>query len=269
MEINYKKTILTTFLFTLVALVVSAVIMFVLLYFVFSKDLADFCYKLGNYNMASNLYLRAYQKNGKIDNCYQALILDIRTDDYNGVIKDYEFFIKDDEYASFMQTVTISNSIVSSGVLEKSALTNEYNYLEDKYTMSLIKTGKESDAFARAVDMFSGYHDYTFENQGYYSLNRFVSTANLQKFSEKYEGYKDVLVNEMQEYFDISKDLMFSKTGDLTLSDKAYLVSLGNRLIMVGQNINYIYNGLDINDDLVKTNQKNMTDINDMIKGMI
>lgn len=251
------------------ALVVSAVIMFVLLYFVFSKDLADFCYKLGNYNMASNLYLRAYQKNGKIDNCYQALVLDIRTDDYNGVVKDYEFFIKDDEYSSFMEMVVYSNSMVLGEVLEKSALTNEYNYLEDKYIMSLIEVGKESEAFGRAVSMFSGYRSYTFENQGYYSLNRFLSTDNLQIFMEKYDGYSDTLVNEMQAYFNMSK-VIFDDNDEVTeLLDKAYLVSLGNRLIMVGQNINSIYSGLNINADKITQNQQYMTQINDVIKGMI
>lgn len=269
MEVNYKKTILTTLLVTLLALVVSAVLMFMLLYFVFSKDLADFCYKLGNYNMASNLYLKSYQKSGKIDSCYQALILDIRTDDYAGVVKDYELFVSDKEYTSFMQTIIIGNGMVAGGVLEKSALSNEYNYLEDKYIMSLIEINEEDRAFLRAVSMFSGYNDYTFENQGFYSLNRFVSSDNLKKFETKYDDYEDVLLNEMQEYFNISKELFDSKDGDLDLQNKAYLVALGNRLITVGEDINYIYSALKINGVLVQSNQQNMIRINDKIKGMI
>lgn len=269
MEVNYKKTILMTILFTLLALIVSAVLMFLLLYFVFSKDLADFCYKLGNYNMASSLYIRTYNKDGEISYCYRALTLDIQNDNYKGIVRDYELFVADEDYDKFMSSIMLGNNMVSGGVLEKSALTNEYNYLEDKYTLALIKTDAKEKAFCRAIKMFAEYQTYTFKNQGYYSLNRFISSESLDEFQEKYDGYSDTLVNEMQEYFDMSK-VIFDDNDEVTeLLDKAYLVSLGNRLIMVGQNINSIYSGLNINADKITQNQQYMTHINNVIKGMI
>lgn len=269
MEVNYKKTILMTILFTLLALVVSAVLMFLLLYFVFSKDLADFCYKLGNYNMASSLYIRTYNKDGEISNCYRALTLDIQNDNYKGIVRDYELFVADEDYDKFMSSIMLGNNMVSGGVLEKSALTNEYNYLEDKYTLALIKTNAKEKAFCRAIKMFAEYQTYTFKNQGYYSLNRFISSENLDKFQEKYDGYSDTLANEMQAYFDMSKVIFDDNDEATELLDKAYLVSLGNRLIMVGQNINSIYSGLNINAEKITQNQQYMTQINDIIKGMI
>lgn len=269
MEVNYKKTILLTISFTLLALVVSAVLMFLFLYFVFSKDLAEFCYKLGNYNMASSLYIRTYNKDGKISNCYRALTLDIQNDNYKGIVRDYELFVADEEYDEFMSSIVLGNNMVSGGVLEKSALTNEHNYLEDKYTLALIKTNANKKAFCRAIKMFAEYPNYTFKNQGYYSLNRFISSENIDEFQKIHDGYNDVLVNEMQAYFDMAK-VIFDDNDEVTDTlDKAYLVSLGNRLILVGQNINSIYSALNINSEMIVHNQQCMTQINDIIKGMI
>jgi len=268
-NINYKKIILTTGGFTLLALLVSCLIMFLLLFFVFTKDLADFCYYLGDYTMAGNLYSRVYDKNGEINYCYMALTIDIKTDDYDGVIKNYEMFIADDEYKSFMEKISYSNQIVQGGVLERSALTNEYNYLEDKYTLALIKTKNSTKAFERAVEMFSRYENFTFTFQGYYSLNRFINADNIAKFDDNYVGYDGILVDAMQDYFNDAL-IIFEQNKSVTEIDKkAFLVSLGNRLILVGQSVNTVYNQLDYNTSLIATNVASMTMINDTIKGLI
>lgn len=268
METNYKKTILLTIGITLLALIVSALAMFLFLFFVFTKDLANFSYKLGNYSFAGDLYARAYAKDGEISNCYLALTLDIRTDDYKGVIKNYKLFVSDDEYQSFMQTIAKSSGLTLGGLLERSALTNEENYLEDKYTLALIKVGKDGDAFDRAVECFRGYKNYTFERQGCYSLNRFVKDS-FAKFNVIYNGYENKLIDEMQTYFDDATELFEAHKGDTEVVSKAYLVALGNRLIMVGQNINRVYVGLGISSEKVDTNNQNLIKINDTIKGLI
>lgn len=267
-EVNYKKTILMTAGITLLSLLVSALIMFLLLFFVFTKDLARFTYKLGNYSFASTLYSRVYEKDGNISDCYLALTLDIRTDDYKGVIKNYELFVSDENYLSFMQNVSKSSMLASGGLLEKSALTNEENYLEDKYVASLIKVGEENKAFDRAVESFSDYKTYTFERQGHYSLNRFLGD-NLARFNVVYNGYENKLIDEMQNYFDDTTELFEAHKADTEFMSKAYLVALGNRLIMVGQNINRVYLGLGISSDKVAINNQNLVKINDTIKGLI
>lgn len=268
MEVNYKKTILITAGITLLALLVSALIMFLLLFFVFTKDLAGFVYKLGNYSFASVLYTRAYEKDGNISHCYLALNLDIRTDDYEGVIKNYEFFISDKEYSEFMERISANNVLFSGGLLERSALTNEENYLEDKYVASLIRVGKDDKAFDRAVQIFAGYKNYTFKRQGCYSLNRFL-TGTLSKFDSIYSGYQGKLIDEMQNYFDASIELFEMHKSDTETLDNAYLIALGNRLIMVGQNINKVYLGLGVSADKVTINNQNLVKINDTIKGLI
>ncbi len=268
MEVNYKKTIFVTIGITLLALLVSALVMFLTLFFVFTKDLANFVYELGNYSFAGDLYARVYQKNGEISDCYLALSLDIRTEDYKGVIENYELFIKDDEYQNFMQTIAKSSGLTAGGLLERSALTNEENYLEDRYILSLIKVGESARAFERAVYRFSDYKNYTFERQGCYSLNRFVGD-DITKFNEIYNGYETTLIEEIQNYFDLSCLIFDAHKADSDTISKAYLIALGNRLIMVGQNINRVYLNLEINADKVNTNNQNLVKINDTIKGLI
>lgn len=266
---NYKRIILTTGGLTLLALLVAGLIMFLLLFFVFTKDLAEFCYHLGNYGMAGNLYSRMYKEDGGINNCYLALTMDIKTDDYDGIVKNYELFIEDSDYTEFMNKITYSNQIVSGGVLERSALVNEYQYLEDKYILALIQTRQKAKAFDRAVEMFSGYENFTLQVQGYYSLNRFVNQDNYTRFDDEYVGYESSLIDSMQEYFD-SAILTFNAAKDSTdIQTKAYAVALGNRLILVGQNINTIYLNLDYNEVAIQGNLDNMTMINDTIKGLI
>lgn len=266
---NYKRVILVTGGLTLLALLVAGLIIFLLLFFVFTKDLAKFCYYIGSYNTAGNLYSRIYKKDGGINNCYLALTIDIRNDDYEGIVKNYELFIEDEEYDRFMERITISNQIVAGGVLERSALCNEYQYLEDRYILALIKTRQNTKAFDRAVEMFSAYEYFTLDTQGYYSLNRFINDDNIHKFDDEYVGYESILVDSMQEYFNVALDIFNASKTTNNMQTKAQVVALGNRLILVGQNINTIYTKLGYNTNLIQGNLDSMTMMNDTIKGLI
>ncbi len=269
MGINYKKAIGWTALFTFVAMLVSCIIMFVVLYFGFTKDLADFCYHLGNYSAAGNLYERVYKKKGDIYFSYLALTIDIKTEDYDGVVDNYEDFVADEGYNDFMVKISQGNQIVDGGILERSALINEYNYLQDKYISALIKLGDTDKAFDLAVTSFSDYANYSFKEQGYYSLHRFVTADTLDKFSLVYDGYSGTLIDNMQSYFDMALGIFESNEGSSHVVDKAYLLALGNRIILVGQNINSIYDGLDYNESQIAINSEKMVATNDFIKGLL
>ena len=269
MKTDYKRIILVTGGLTLLALLVAGLIIFLLLFFVFTKDLAKFCYYIGSYDIAGSLYSRVYKQDGGINNCYLALTIDIRTDDYDGVVKNYELFIEDAEYEKFMNRITISNQIVAGGVLERSALVNEYQYLEDRYILALIKTRQSTKAFDRAVEMFSGYEGFDLETQGYYSLNRFVNDDNIHKFDDEYVGYDSILVDSMQEYYNSAVEMFNAGKTTNDVQVKAQVVALGNRLILVGQNINTIYTKLSYNTDLIQGNLDSMTMMNETIKGLI
>lgn len=270
MSVNYKKIILSTMLFTLCALLVASAIICMLMVFVFTEDLADFCYSMGCENMAANLYHRVYEKNDDIYYCYKSLNIEIKLEDNHNIIKYYREFKTDDEYEKFMSDLKKNNERIFVGVLEKSTLLNEIDYLENKYISALKNTNSYEQAFDLAVDHFSDYETFSFENQGVYALYQFVSnkSEDAVRFTEKYDNYDVILIEAMQDYFNDAITLFNSKNASTDL-EKSYLIALGNRIINVGQNINTIYQVNNTNVGLVTSNLASMTNINDVIKGLV
>ena len=62
---------------------------------------------------------------------------------------------------------------------------------------------------------------------------------------------------------------LFNSKNASTDLEKSYLIALGNRIITVGQNINTIYQVNNTNVGLVTSNLASMTNINDVIKGLV
>lgn len=267
MQANYKKIIWSTLLFTLIALVVTFIIVSLLLVFVFTADLADFFYSMGNDKVASTLYYKAYEKNDDIRYCYKALNLKIKIDDEEGIVEIYNEYLSDDEYLDFTEEMLTNNEKINCTVLERSVILNDENYLENKYISALIDLNRKEDAFKRAVDNFKNYNQYDFKNQGLYNLNYFLSDKAV--FNEIYTGYSDTLVNEMQNYFDNAYLIFKENEMTETKLNQSYLVSLGNRLIIVGQSINSVYIANNSNADVVNSNNLILQHVNDTIKGLI
>lgn len=269
MSVNYKKIILSTILFTICTLLVASALICMFMYFVFTKDLADFFYSMGSENIAANLYHRVYEKTDDIYFCYKSLNIEIKLEDNKNIIKYYQEFKNDDEYENFMNNLKKNNERIFVGVLEKSTLLNEVDYLENKYISALKNTNNYDQAFNLAIDNFAGYETFDFENQGVYALYQFVSSngTDLTKFNEKYDAYNITLIEAMQDYFNDSTELFNSKTASTDL-EKSYLLALGNRIITVGQNINTIYQANN-NTDLINSNLVIMININDVIKGLV
>ena len=266
MKVNYKKIIWSTILFTLSALIVVAMIISMLMYFVFTKDFADFFYSMGSENIAANLYHKVYEKTDDIFYCYKSLNIEIKQEDNKNIIKYYKEFLSDDEYNSFMNSIIKNNESMFVGVLEKSTILNENNYLENQYIKALINTGEDSQALDRAIENFKTFESFNFKEQGVYSFNLFISdTSNFDIFNSTYTGYSDTLINSMQAYFDASNEIYLTNKDTTDKLEKSYFLALGNRLILVGQNINTIYSKLNINSDKIDANMNAMQTINDII----
>lgn len=267
MQGKYTRVIWLSILFTILAIVAICVAIFAILYFAMPKDLADFTYSVGNERFASHLYFKAYEKNDDIDLCYKALNLKIKVKDNKGIVEVYEAYLDDDEYESYNQLMKIHNENVNCSILERSVILNDENYLENKYISALILLNERDKAFDRAVDNFAKYQEYTFKEQGFYNLNYFITDTS--KYSDKYEGYSLDLLDAMQDYFDKAVVLFNdNKEADKEV-DKAYLMALGNRLLLVGQNINSIYTLNNSNSELKAENLEILQSINDVLKGLL
>lgn len=266
---SYKKTILTTILYTFLSLLVVLGVVAVLMFFVFTSATADFMYNIGCEKVASNLYSKSYDKTGDIKYCYKALNLKITLNESSDVVELYEKFINDNEYADFMQNIKTNSEKINVGVLERSSLLNEENYLTTRYVRALIKIGEGDKAWGVATNEFAEYEGWSLTEQGVYALGEFVSENNVQKFNTLYVGFDETLIVEMQTCFD-SLINIFNNNKDTTNDlNKAYLVALGNRIINIGQNINNLYGDESGVADNKTNNLNTMIEINDVIKGLI
>ena len=265
MNIDYKKTILRTSLWTLLILFVLSVMLWLVMFFIFPKTLGDFCYSLGAENMAANLYYKDYERTNDIISVYKSLNIEIKLRDNDKIIKYYVEFTEDEEYSEFIELYKVRNEQLNIGILEKSTMLNEDNYLSNHYISALISTGQTNKAFNLAIGLFKNYNEFTLTEQGVYAFKHFIES---QDFDRVPEGYSKSLKLSIQEYFENCVNLFNTKIDTTDVIEKAYLMALGNRIIEVGQNINTLH--LTSEDTLqVESNTMLMTEINTKIKGLL
>lgn len=264
MNINYKKTILRTGLFTLLCLFVLSVGVWLVMFFIFPKTLGDFCYDLGIENMSANLYYRDYSRSGDIGSIYKSLNIEIKNKDNDKIIKYYIEFTQDDEYLEFMNQYKSRNENLNIGILEKSLILNEHNYLTNQYISALIASDQDNKAFNIALNLFKEYNNFTLTDQGVYAFNQFLTTQNFDRMPD---GYTKTIKESIQEYLDNCVDIFNQNISTSDNLTKSYLIALGNRIIVVGHNINTIYG--ENNDVQKEINSSTLLDINEKIKGLL
>ena len=243
----------------------ATVILWFVMFWCFPKTLGNFCYSIGVENMSANLYYKDYSRSGDIVSVYKALNIEIKCKDYDKIVLYYEDFVSDDEYSEFMQSMKAHNEQLNIGILEKSTLLNEENFLSKQYVSALIALEKTNEAFDICLDKFKNYNEFSFKEQGEYLFGMFVDSED---FNRMPAGYSKTIIDSIQEYFD-NCVVIFANNEHLNSSvDKAYLMTLGNRIIEVGQNINKFYKSSN-NHELINLNNQKMLDINEKIKGLL
>lgn len=266
---DYKKTILKTILYTMLVMIGLFVVFITLMFFVFTRNLADFMYGLGSNKVASTLYYRVYEKTDDIIYCHKALNIKINMNDNEKIIKYYEEFIANDEYENFMVASKEQSENLNISVLEKSAILNEDNYLSNSYVKALIGEGEVDKAWGFALNKLYSCADLDLDSQGVYVLSWFISQDNNDKFDDVYGEFDEILINEMQDYFDSVCGVFDLNKNTTDVLEKAYLVALGNRIINVGQDINVIYSSFQNYGDIITSNIEKMVEVNNIIKGII
>ena len=235
----------------------------------FTKTTANFVYDLGLDRWASQLYYNVYEKRGDLACGYKSLNISIQLRDNSNIVTKYEKLIADEDFGQLIDNIVKSNENLNIGVLEKSALIVEEDYLRDNYILALKNIGRVDDSFRLALEDFRENYTLTNRDLGLYSLNFFLEGNGFNRFDDVYDGFDSVLIVEMQEYFDNIVNL-FIENKDVNQSiDRAYLVALADRIMIVGQDINAIYAHNDSNEDRVDDNIVKMTEVNNIVKGII
>lgn len=266
---DVKKSIVKTVWLTLLTMFLLTIVAGVVFVFAFTKQCADFVYDIGCNNIASILYYKEYKNNGDIAVCYKALNIKISLKDYESVVKYYESFVSDDEYADFMQFVSESREQLDVSIIEKGSILNEKNYLVNNYVKALINTAQKEKAKDIALSEFVLYDNFSFKQQGAYCLGHFIELEDWELFGQNHSGLENILIDEMQEYFDSLMILFDSKKSVESNVEKSYLFALANRIIDLGQDINTVYSALDMNSETISNNVSDMLIINNVIKGII
>lgn len=265
---DIRKSIVKTIWGTVLTMILLTIIASVVFVFMFTRQCADFMYDIGCNNIAARLYYKSYEDKGEIGDCYKALNIIISLGENDKVIEYYEDFVADDEYESFMAAGLQNSEKLDISVLEKSAILNDRNYLVNCYVKALNATEQMDKAKEIALAEFVKFETFSFKEQGVYALGQYVSSDS-EFFNTQHTGFDNVLVAEMQEYFDNMVNMFDNYKAVESNLDKAYLVALGNRLISVGQDINSIYTALDTEEDTISNNVSKMLIVNSVIKGII
>ena len=264
---NYKKSIIKTIAWTMLSLFLALGVCIILMVFVFSGTFGDFMYDIGCDRWASSLYYRQYNKDNNIIYCYKALNIRISLGDSEQIIEYYDAFVNNDDYVEFLTASRENVEKLNIGVLEKSSMLHEDNYLTNNYVKALIDVGKIDEAWDIALEEFVKVDNVQVENIGVYAFSNFIDDE-CSCFVKIYDNLENPLIVEMQEYFDNAYALLGGSTPVGSL-DRAYLVALGNRIISVGQDINKIYSVLNASGENVTANVQKMINVNNIIKGLI
>ena len=268
MKIDYKKIIISTVLWTFTFILLFSAIFLIVMIFAFPKNLGDFFYSIGSNRFASSLYYRVYEKEDNIYYCYKSLSIEIGLENEENIIKYYEDFVSDENYSDFMQQLQEHNEKQNVTLLAKSTLLNENNFLTNQYIGALIDNDQIDKAYNVALNCFKDYNSFTFKNQGVYALYQFNELSNYNDLYSMPEGYSLNLIESLQDYFEKSFDLFNEKKSSDNELDKAYLISLGNRIIQVGQNTNAFYSNHN-ETNLISTNKECMNEVNNVIKEIL
>lgn len=263
-----KKTVFKSILFTVLVGIVLFACFTILMFFAFTKNLANFMYNIGADRMASTLYHRVYEKTDEIFYCYKALNIKISLNDSARVIQYYEEFLEDDEYQEFMISNKTNREKLDISVLEKSALLNDRNFLVNNYVKALLNENELDKAWTIVLSEFKT-HDVTLKEQGVYAMGNFIDREEWNKFKVSYDGYSNILIVELQNYFDKLNTLFDQNRVASTHVDKAYVVALGNRIINVGQDINSYYLHEDNDNEIISSNINFMVEVNNTLKGLV
>lgn len=264
---SFSKVILKTIAITLSILIGVTLFLYSMMYFAFTKNLGDFFNYLGCENYAGDLYYKAYEKDDEIFYCYKALNIKIKYSEDKKVVKFYKEFVSDNQYQDFMLYLNESNDNLNLDPLEKSFVIGEDNYLKRNFVKALINTGRLEEAFEYSLKSFKDYENFTIMSLGVYTFDYFID-KNIN-FTLKYEDYGCTLVDAINSYFDnIYNDLTLLDLDNIDDLSKAYAINIGNRLILVGENLKEIYSSQDISEYNSEIEEK-QNEINSIIKGLI
>lgn len=229
----------------IVCIVLALVVLFAgtwLIYaFAFPKNLAGFVYNRGMDSYALKLYHRDYNKNKDVNSIYMCLNIDIKKNNNEQIVSDFEEFYSLAYYGEFVKNVDEENAKLDKSPLVMASLMYEDNYLKNKYVKALVALNEGEKAIKFAISDGLKVNP-VYDNIGNYLFSEFcgkgVNSAYVDYFNSTLGDYGEPLVVAIEDYF----DNLYNEFSDKFLTiDKKYVYSVGNRILQVGTNLISLY----------------------------
>ena len=94
----------------------------------------------------------------------------------------------------------------------------------------------------------------------------FADLQGFDNFDVIQAGFDDTLINSIKDYFQKSLDIFEENKAVSDSLNKAYLISLGNRIVVIGQNIKEICSEDEV---LVESINQKLENVNSTIKEIL
>ena len=264
MKKTYAKTVFITACISVVVVMACIVFSVMFMFTVSPGRAGDFVYSIGFSDWAATLYHKEYTYGGDVASLYKALNVAIENDNYTRVIEYYEEFLVDESYGEFLEYKIDSAKEQNVNLLIKAGLLNEKEYLEKNYVKALVNSGKSTKAFVRSLSFFTESSTYTLDNTGIYTFQYFTDNA---LFTEVCLENAETLRTNMIMHLDTLYGLFDTNKNTLDNIEQAYLVLLGQKIVIVAEHINSL---LDSNyADRITTNNTYITNVNTVLQGLI
>lgn len=145
---NIEKSILKTFFITLGVLFALTVLTILTMSIFFPKIMYGFCSNLGFKNLSFYFAEKQYSQSQNINDLHTTIYMAYDIENNSAIIKYSEILFASPDYEQFIDYINDLNYNSTSIMQARVALTNENNYLLNKYIRALI----EEKDFTNAVD---------------------------------------------------------------------------------------------------------------------
>lgn len=177
---SIEKSIVKTSLITLGILVASALIFVLIMSIFFPQNMYRFCDSLG-FNKLSYTYAeRQYQKSNDINDLHTLIYSAHKIQNDDAIIKYTEILMQSPNYDDFIKYINDLNMSSTNIVMAQVVMSNENNFLKNKYVVALCNAGEFTKACEFTLEEIYSYQDWSLPNCTEWLLSPLLEYQNRQ-----------------------------------------------------------------------------------------
>lgn len=188
---NIEKGILKTSLLTLGALITIVLIFAVVMSVFFPKNMYRFCSSLGFDNWAYNYAKMQYDKSKDINDLHTLIYSAYKIENDDAIISYTEILVQSPHYKDFIEYINKLNISSTEDFMAQIVMSNENNYLKNRYVRSLCNCNKFDSACDYVLQETVIYQDWSLPNRTEWLLSSILEYQKNQ-FAPNYSFLKNM-----------------------------------------------------------------------------